>query len=299
MSSIFTFYSPGKLLLSGEYLILCGAKGLAVPTRFGQWMRVQTLPEGRLLQWKALLQDGSLWFEAHFSLPDLVCIYSTDPQKSGLLEKLLPLAQKKLGDQGSLRIETQLEFDPAFGLGSSSTFIANFAQWAELDPYALLKNTFGGSGYDVAVGMSQSAIVYRLVNDLPEYQTVPFSPKFKDDLLFVYSGQKRVSREAIGTFSCASIDPNHLQTITELTEKMLHCSEMSSFEALIEQHESLMGQILGTPPLKEHFPDFPGAVKSLGAWGGDFFLVTRKNIAKTYFSNKGYSILFDWNELIK
>ena len=31
-----TFYSNGKLLLTGEYVVLDGAKALAVPTRFGQ-----------------------------------------------------------------------------------------------------------------------------------------------------------------------------------------------------------------------------------------------------------------------
>ena len=36
------FYSNGKLLLSGEYLILDGATGLALPTSLGQELFVRT-----------------------------------------------------------------------------------------------------------------------------------------------------------------------------------------------------------------------------------------------------------------
>jgi hypothetical protein len=35
-----TFYSNGKLLITGEYLILDGAKGLALPTKMGQNLSV-------------------------------------------------------------------------------------------------------------------------------------------------------------------------------------------------------------------------------------------------------------------
>jgi len=31
-----SFYSNGKLLITGEYLVLDGAKALALPTKYGQ-----------------------------------------------------------------------------------------------------------------------------------------------------------------------------------------------------------------------------------------------------------------------
>ena len=31
-----TFYSNGKLLITGEYVVLDGAKALALPTKYGQ-----------------------------------------------------------------------------------------------------------------------------------------------------------------------------------------------------------------------------------------------------------------------
>ena len=36
-----TYYSNGKLLLTGEYVVLDGAEALAVPTRFGQNLTVK------------------------------------------------------------------------------------------------------------------------------------------------------------------------------------------------------------------------------------------------------------------
>ena len=35
-----TFYSNGKLLLTGEYLVLNGAVALAIPTKFGQTLTI-------------------------------------------------------------------------------------------------------------------------------------------------------------------------------------------------------------------------------------------------------------------
>lgn len=294
------FYSSGKLLLTGEYLILCGAKGLAIPTRLGQRMQVTHAPGKDQLIWKASLSDGSNWFEAHFDLPELHCTFTTDSEKSELLLKILPHAAHKLNFGGSFLIKTMLEFDPAFGLGSSSTFLTNFAKWAEINPFDLLSQTFGGSGYDLAVGMGGTAITYSRIDHEPHFEAVEFSPAFKEDLLFIYSGQKKISRDAIRDFNCSDISPETLKAISEITEKMQHCSDLTTFEDLIEQHEALTGRVLALTPIKQsHFADFTGALKSLGAWGGDFFMATRKTAAREYFPNKGYTIMFEWNELIK
>ena len=46
------------------------------------------------------------------------------------------------------------------------------------------------------------------------------------------------------------------------------------------------------------FSDYPGAIKSLGAWGGDFVLATRKQ-AIDYFPLKGYKTIYSWDDMIK
>ena len=51
----------------------------------------------------------------------------------------------------------------------------------------------------------------------------------------------------------------------------------------------------------ERFADFPGTVKSLGAWGGDFVLVLSPWPAEqtmAYFNAKGCPTVLSYNEMI-
>ena len=41
---------------------------------------------------------------------------------------------------------------------TSSTLIANLAKWSNVDPYILLSETFGGSGYDIACASAKKAL---------------------------------------------------------------------------------------------------------------------------------------------
>ena len=62
---------------------------------------------------------------------------------------------------------------------------------------------------------------------------------------------------------------------------------------LLEEHELLVSSVLNQTPVKQLlFSDFEGAIKSLGAWGGDFVLAASQHDIETqrqYFNNKGYS----------
>jgi len=71
------------------------------------------------------------------------------------------------------------------------------------------------------------------------------------------------------------------------------------FEQLLERHEALLSKILKTPTVKSQlFPDYPGAIKSLGGWGGDFMLVTGDSSAKGYFQDKGYRTVIGYSEMV-
>jgi len=60
------FYSNGKLLITGEYLVLDGAKAFALPTKFRQNLIVEKgIPQE--IQWTSFDADGSIWFEDTFS----------------------------------------------------------------------------------------------------------------------------------------------------------------------------------------------------------------------------------------
>ena len=68
--NIGNYYSNGKLLITGEYAILEGAKGLAIPTVYGQDLKVRKHDEP-LLEWHSFDKDGQTWFKARFDLPHL------------------------------------------------------------------------------------------------------------------------------------------------------------------------------------------------------------------------------------
>ena len=99
------FYSNGKLLLTGEYLVLEGAKSLAVPTKFGQELIVEKIQEPQLI-WGSFTLSGACWFEAVFDLPKLRlvnCTFNSDTEGNAdtIAETLLNILQeaKKLSQE--------------------------------------------------------------------------------------------------------------------------------------------------------------------------------------------------------
>ena len=67
----------------------------------------------------------------------------------------------------------------------------------------------------------------------------------------------------------------------------------------MEVHESKLSKFLGIETVKEkHFENCPVFVKSLGAWGGDFVMSTKFNGFEDYFKEKGFSVIFDYQNLI-
>ena len=84
-----TFYSNGKLLLTGEYLVIDGANALAIPTKKGQSLIVKETEGGSQLIWKSWTYDNQCWLDVHFSLPDLSIEKSSNQNKSKWLQKLL------------------------------------------------------------------------------------------------------------------------------------------------------------------------------------------------------------------
>lgn len=194
-------------------------------------------------------------------------------------------------------VKTQLDFNKNWGLGSSSTLIANVAMWTNCDAFDLLAGTFGGSGFDVATAMAGTHIIYQN-KPLPDWVKTEFNPYWKDDVLFIYSGTKRISRQAIAGFNCEKITPLIADTLAVLTQRMLKSNNLEELEEVIETHEQIIGKLIGAPALKTEFADFNGSLKSLGAWGGDFFMATGKEKSRQYFANKGFNTMFTWDEII-
>ena len=70
----------------------------------------------------------------------------------------------------------------------------------------------------------------------------------------------------------------------------------------MHQHEAIVAKATGlTPVQKLLFPTYTGAIKSLGAWGGDFALFLSQesfHANKQWFQSKGYPVVMPLNEVI-
>ncbi len=301
-------HAHGKLLLSAEYFVLDGALALALPTRLGQSLQVEQMHETtNQIHWKSFTVKEQCWFEAHFSIFPLEIVQSSDHQIAqrvlDLLQSITTLKPGFFKEDDAFHLKTHLDFSRQWGLGSSSTLVSALAQWAKVDPYRLLANTFGGSGYDLACAEAKGPILYQKRNQRGHYVEIPFRPAFVDQLYFVYLGQKQDSREGIQRYrNVAGKDSGLIQEISELSLAMANATSLPDFERRIHEHEQLVSRILQLDRAKElHFPDFPGAIKSLGAWGGDFVLAAAPlSQADTinYFRQKGFKTIFAYHDLI-
>ncbi|MFE3868122.1 GYDIA family GHMP kinase [Flavobacterium sp. LS2P90] len=300
-----TFYSNGKLLVTGEYLVLDGAKAFALPTKFGQNLIVEK-GTNQEIQWKSYDSNGSIWFEDIISFSDISKERNSesDSVKSTLiaiLHEAFVLNPDFITNSKGYTITTELGFPKSWGLGTSSTLINNIAQWLQIDAFVLLKNSFGGSGYDIACAQNDTPILYHLEQGKPNVEKVVFNPSFTKDLYFVYLNKKQSSKAAITSYN---INKKHnlARTIAsndKLTFEALKATTLKSFASAIEKHETDMSNILEIKTAKESlFPDFNGSIKSLGAWGGDFVMAITDENPTNYFASKGYGTIIPYDEMI-
>ena len=316
------YHSNGKFLLTGEYLVLKGALALALPLKLGQSLEVEQLEtNNEQIQWKAWRPEGR-WFSVTLNRENLVNFSTDDPDKAMRLCQILhavKLLNPKAFEGNDLKFTTRLDFDPNWGLGSSSTLIANLARWANVNPYELLKLTFGGSGYDLACATAEGPIYYQLAgldcfvprNDAkrqseptPKVDLVDFNPPFVEHLFFVYQGQKQSSSKEIKAFlekaNLADLQKN-IEAISDISRAVPKCESLDEFAMLLQCHERIIARCIGQEPVQKRFPDFEGVLKSLGAWGGDFILAATgwdENQVREYFKGKGLEVVFGYKEIV-
>lgn len=300
-----TFYSNGKLLITGEYLVLDGAKAFALPTKFGQSLTIEE-SDGQIISWKSFDSDGSVWFEDNIPFASIVRKERFDDAKSiknTLIEILHEAYRMDAGfitNAKGYTITTKLTFPKFWGLGTSSTLINNIAQWLQLDAFELLRASFGGSGYDIACAQNCTPITYQLVNDKPVIEAVNFNPDFKDKLYFVYLNKKQNSKAAIAAYYGQRGNPERsIAKINAITESAINAKTAKDFALALQKHEIEMSNVLELETIQEAlFPDFDGVIKSLGAWGGDFVMSVSKENPTAYFKSKGFDIVVPYAEMI-
>ncbi|TVZ53104.1 GYDIA family GHMP kinase [Dokdonia sp. Hel_I_53] len=298
-----TFYSHGKLLLTSEYIVLDGAEALALPTKKGQSLIVKET-DHNCVHWKSFLEDGSVWLDINFSLPlsdSLSPKGKIESRLLSILRKATELNPDFLEKSEGFDVITTLEFPQNWGLGSSSTLISNVARWANVNPYDLLKATFGGSGYDIACATAQGPIRYHNKSSQAVTKDVSFNPSFRDRLFFVHLNKKQNSRESIKHYrSLSKIKlQKEVDYFSSLTEHIIQSSDLTEFEHLLQAHESRLSEVLKTPTIKSQlFPDYPKTIKSLGGWGGDFILATGGTLQKNYFYSRGFQTIISYDDMI-
>lgn len=286
-------------------MVLNGAKALALPTKFGQNLVVESGVSNEI-NWKSYDSDDSLWFEDTIPFENILFPkkYTTDNSVLKtlleILHKAYQLNPKFLQENKGYEIKTHLSFPKKWGLGTSSTLINNIGQWLGINAFTLLNNSFGGSGYDIACAQNNSPIIYQLLNNAPLVHQVAYLPEFRNQLYFVYLNRKQSSKSAISNYINKQGDLSKtINHINKITETIVSTTDIKTFTYQIEKHESLLSEVLEMNTVREaFFDDFKGVIKSLGAWGGDFALVISKTNPKEYFEERGYFTLLTYDEMI-
>jgi len=294
-------YSNGKVLITGEYVILDGALSLASPTKFGQYLKFNE-NQSNLINWKSINFDGNLWFQCLIKSDNLK-VESTSSKKISktlieiikLIREYNPSFLKKNGSD----ITTNLTFEKNLGLGSSSTLISNLSKISGVNPYTLNKNIFQGSGYDIACAESTSPLLYRIEKEQKIINEVSFKPSFHEHIFFVYLNKKQNSFLEIKRYNKNKASNSIIEEISNITSEILVCNSIDTFNKLIEAHELIISKLILKPTIKDVlFKDFDGSIKSLGAWGGDMIMITSQVDPSNYFREKGYSTIFKFEELL-
>ena len=304
------YYYHGKLLLTGEYFVLDGATALAVPTKLGQRFVVHPLQEAGPgnLQWNIYRTRRENTTRHWFSLPAPGKYTSEDtPVRNGLYQLLAAAERLRPGSTQRLhgkRVNCHLQFDETWGLGSSSTLVAFLGEYLEVNPYDLLAGWFGGSGYDIACAVADGPLLYakQKPGAGPQVKPLSWDPAWLRQTYFVHRNRKQNSREGIRAYRQAQQRGRLLDPVTKLTQALLAAESLPEGQHVIRNHESLVARTLGLPPVQQEvFPDFPGRIKSLGAWGGDFVWALSEEPAekvRSYFNERGYPTFIPYHDLV-
>ncbi|MEY3573833.1 MAG: hypothetical protein RLZZ617_431 [Bacteroidota bacterium] len=307
---LFQQWVPGKILLSGEYVVLDGATALGLASRMGQSMAVFRGSEPGYLRWTALDHLHNPWLQANYRIVDgqwsVGEVSAEASESAGLLQNWLQAAwtlMAGLGEgsasgyggaswndilhQEGMAVQTQLDFARSWGLGSSSTALALLAQWLGVDARRLYALTTNGSGYDLEVALQNASILYHLPEGRPItnshapallepiVQPIPYRSPQGGGLWLVDPGGKQISAKEVVRYR--NLDTNQrmacVEEISSLSIGLATCPDVTTMLDYFVRHDTILENLLGQPCLQRSAGNgFPGRLKSLGAWGGDLFL---------------------------
>ena len=295
--------SNGKLLITGEYLVLVGAKALALPVRFGQTIIVEEINE-KVIDWESKI-SGSTWFTVKYDIKTLNEISTIKSANSSGLKKILQGTRDinpdfLSGDTG-YKVSIDADYPLSWGLGSSSTLCYLIAKWADVDAFDLFYLISQGSGFDIACAGQPDLIFYQLKGGLPEMTQTEAGRALRENTYFVYLGNKQDSKKEVKAFlSNRNYSDSDIEQVSRFTSLICQAESASELIDLVDEHEAILAAILKRNPIAMQFPYFPGTVKSLGAWGGDFAMFISEQDTETItdlLHRKGFSTIFSYSEI--
>jgi mevalonate kinase len=296
------FFSRAKLILLGEYAVLQDKNAVCLPLSTGQFMSVETF-DLKQVHWLWKYKDQVI-ADFVFNSDDFNIIHAAkgDPiWVKGLVKIIRKYNPDFLVNQGCKLSFTNF-FPVEWGLGSSSATISSLCRLAEVDPYKVNTELMGGSGADIACTTANKWFIYRKKVHHPETSEIPADFRFPDQVFFIYSGKKQPTASHLRSLETATdSEKATFDGVNELVSQFLNSRDLFEFCRVIEKHEQIISKAIGKPIIKNSFPDFVGTLKSLGAWGGDFFMAISESgsdYVKKYFHDKGYNKVFTWNELV-
>jgi len=303
-------------MITGEYLVIKGAKALAVPTVLGQELQFShnNKRKVKMVNWVSKIHGDVTWYSNQFKIEeDFEPAEQQTSERTEFIRSLLIAINNAkpefFEEQGVYTFKTFMDFDPGWGLGSSSSLIANLALLTEIQPFELLfeSSLNQGSGYDVATSFMGQPVMYHIEEEMYHWaEPIELNWKsFVSKCRLVYLNRKQDSNLEVTRFKSKwknFEDHDTIKEINEITEKLPVVKDYEEFCTLLAQHELILSEVLKTKCIKDKlFPDFNGVIKSLGAWGGDFILACptgSSDQAEQYFFDKGYNVVIDFSKMI-
>lgn len=306
MPDVINLRRNGKLLITAEYLVLKGALALAIPLRFGQSMNTTETNTG-YISWQSYDSKGQ-WFSCKFKPASFEILDTNDEVVADKLIQYLTAARDMnpgfLRDKG-LSVTFSANYPLEWGLGSSASLISILSSWARVDAWQLYRMCFTGSGYDLACADNDLPLFYRLKDNIPEITAALPASAMRNYCYFAYLGRKQDSAHEVSAFLKSAIIPEKtIERISALSVDICLETEYTDLYKKVEEHEQILSDILKKPTIKSlRFSAFPGTVKSLGAWGGDFAMFVSDlplDETRTMLKNLGIGdTIFTFNELIR
>ncbi|MEI7662430.1 MAG: hypothetical protein WCK34_09540, partial [Bacteroidota bacterium] len=204
------------------------------------------------------------------------------------------------GNRG-YRVDITANYPLEWGLGSSSTLCYLVAGWAGINAFDLHKSISTGSGYDIACAGRSEALFYSLEEGKPVVSPATAGKALREYSYFVFLGNKQDTAFEVNRFSAAtSHSQEDVERVSRLADLICEAGTFDDLRRLTDEHESVMSRILKREPVSRRFPLFPGTVKSLGAWGGDFAMFVSGKEPREVIDilhGQGFPVVFTYDQI--